>query len=140
MCDGGCHSEDRIRRGHCKKLTAALRYQLERKATDDFLLDLMAEEPDAAGFGDRVDPPELTSDQLVYLTAFNRLMHDRQYGAFGGATPISYVAISAYAGDFGIVGEAFDVFLRLIGALDGEYLAHLERTKPSTYPAAGRAD
>ena len=58
-------------------------------------------------------------------------MHDRQYGAFGGAAPVSYVAISAYAADFGIAGDAFDVFLRLIGALDAEYLAHLERTKPA---------
>lgn len=131
MRQGGGHRQARIRRGRCKKLTAALRYQLERKATDDFLLGLLDEEPDAADLEDRIDPPELSPDHLVYLAAFNRLMHDRQYGAFGGATPIRYVAISTYARDFGIVGEAFDVFLRLIGALDGEYLAHLERMKPA---------
>ena len=132
MRQGSSHGETRICRGRSKKLAAALRYQLERKATDEFLLDILTEEPDAAGIEDRIaEPLELSPDHLVYLIAFNRLMHDRQYGAFGGAAPISYVAVSAYARDFGIVGDAFDVFLRLIGALDVEYLAHLERTKPA---------
>jgi hypothetical protein len=136
MRQGGGHGEARICRGRRKKLTAALRYQLERKATDEFLLGIVDEEPDAEGLEDRIDSPEFSPDHLVYLTAFNRLMHDRQYGAFGGATPICYVAISAYARDCGIAGDAFDVFLRLIGALDAEYLAHLERTKPAK-PANG---
>lgn len=138
MLPGGRHGEDRIRRGRRKKLTAALRYQLERKATDDFLLAIMDEEPDAAGLEDRITAaPDLEPGHLIYLTAFNRLMHDRQYGAFGGATTIAYVAISAYARDFGIFGDDFDTFLRLIRALDVEYLEHLARTKPAKPPDGG---
>lgn len=61
-------------------------------------------------------------------------MHDRHYGAFGGVTPIHYTALSTYARDFGIAGDDFDVFLRLMGELDDEYMQHLERTKPPDKP------
>lgn len=93
----------------------------------------MEEEADAAGLGDAVQPPaeDAVEDLGVYLTAFSRLMHDRQYGAFGGATAISYLAVSAYARDFGITGEDYDVFLRLMSELDQEYLEHLERSRPA---------
>lgn len=130
-------SQDRVHQGRGKKLTEALRYQLERKATDDFILDLIDDGEAGAELADMVQrPEEFPSDLLVYLSAFNRLMHDRHYGAFGGATPIHYIAISAYARDFGIAGDDFDTFLLLIGALDAEYLAHLERTRPAK-PVAG---
>lgn len=136
MLEHGRRRKDRIRRGCRKKLRAALRYSLERKATDDFLLDLVDEEADASYLTDAVKPPAgyAIEDLGVYLATFRRLLHDRQYGAFGGATSISYLAVSAYARDFGIAGEDYDVFLCLISELDQEYLEYLERSRPSDKP------
>lgn len=110
---------------------------MERKGTDDFLLDIMEEDPAAAALlADRVDPEqgELSEELWMYLTAFNRLMHDRHYGAFGGYTSIHYSSLSAYARDFGITGEDFDTFLAMMAELDREYLEHLERIAPPKPP------
>lgn len=96
----------------------------------------MEEEADAAGLADEVNPPDETAldDLQIYLTAFRRLLYDRHWGAFGGATRIFYTSISAYARDFGISGDEYEVFIRLIGELDDEYLEYLERSKPQTPP------
>jgi hypothetical protein len=95
----------------------------------------MEDEPGAAFLEDQIEEaPQLSDDLLVYMTAFGRLRHDRFYGSYGGATPIFYTALSAYAHDFGITGEEYDVFLRLIGELDLEYLEHIERSKPPDKP------
>lgn len=67
-------------------------------------------------------------------TAFWLLTDDRQWRPQGFGTPmgatvieslpgrIPYMAIASYARDLRITGEEFDRFLRLIRALDGEYL------------------
>ncbi|WP_411756289.1 hypothetical protein, partial [Sinorhizobium meliloti] len=47
------------------------------------------------------------------------------YGALGGETPISYGAISRYAGDHGIAGDDFADLLHFVQALDAEWLQHL---------------
>lgn len=57
-----------------------------------------------------------------YLQAWQTLRYDRNYGAFGGETPILYTAISAYAKDHGIAGEHFLVFKTLLNEVDSEYL------------------
>lgn len=97
----------------------------------------MDEEEDAAAvLIDAVNPPdeEAIEGLQVYLTAFYRIMSDRHWGAFGGATRIHYTAISAYARDFGICGDDYEVFLRLIGEMDDEYLEHLKRSQPDQKP------
>lgn len=65
-----------------------------------------------------------------YWRAFDLLRYDRQYGAWGGESPISFVAIDAYARRYGIDGEAFDRFVSLINAVDDEWLGwKAERAK-----------
>lgn len=59
-----------------------------------------------------------------YLHAWEVLRFDRQYGAFGGETPISFMALDAYARRYGIEGEAFDRFLSFMTALDDEWLQY----------------
>lgn len=62
-----------------------------------------------------------------YLRAWQRLRHDRQYGAMGGETPISFMAMNAYAERYRISGEAFDRFLIFLDAIDTEWLAYVAR-------------
>jgi hypothetical protein len=53
------------------------------------------------------------------------LRFDRQYGASGGESPISYMAISQYARDNFITGENFTIFKSLLTALDAEWLEYV---------------
>lgn len=53
------------------------------------------------------------------------LRFDRQYGAFGGETPISFMALNGYARRYGIEGEAFERFLAFLTALDDEWLEYV---------------
>ena len=59
---------------------------------------------------------------------------DRQFGAMGGCSGISYVAMSAYASDHSICGGDLQIFTVLIKAMDAEYLQWLaerqEKDKP----------
>lgn len=65
-----------------------------------------------------------------YRRAWDALRFDRQYGAMGGETPISFVALDAYARRYGIEGEAFDRFHQFMTAIDGAWLDHVaERAK-----------
>jgi len=67
----------------------------------------------------------------LYFTAWDRLRFDRSYGAMGGESPVPYTALSRYAADQDIVGDDFDLFLTLFGALDQEWLAwQANKTKP----------
>jgi len=120
----------RVRRGRGKKLRAALRYDLERRATDDFLRELAEEEPDAAPFAaDAVRPDDAQWPEWagVYRGAWEALRDDRHYGAMGGLGRIYYSAIDRYAERHGIAGSAFDDFLTLVHAMDEEYVAHVTR-------------
>jgi hypothetical protein len=60
-----------------------------------------------------------------YLRAWQVLRFDRQYGAFGGETPISFMALDGYARRYGIEGEAFERFLAFMTALDDEWLEYM---------------
>lgn len=61
------------------------------------------------------------------------LRFDRQYGAFGGETPISFMALDGYARRYGIEGEAFERFLAFLTALDDEWLEYVSvRQKDGT--------
>ena len=61
------------------------------------------------------------------MRAWERLKFDRQYGAFGGEGPISFVALDTYARRYGIEGEAFDRFLTFMTQLDDEWLEYAAR-------------
>ena len=53
--------------------------------------------------------------------AWHALRHDRQYGAFGGQSQISFLAIDRYATRYGIEGVEFEIFHSLLGAMEDEY-------------------
>lgn len=64
----------------------------------------------------------------IYWRGWHDLRFDRQYGAFGGESPISFTSIDRYAARFGIERAEFATFLALVTAMDEEYLAHVDRT------------
>lgn len=55
--------------------------------------------------------------------AWQALRNDRWRGAMGGISGIHYTAVSRYAQDHGITGDAFAAFHVLLTALDDEYQA-----------------
>jgi len=66
------------------------------------------------------------------MRAWQALRFDRQYFAFGGETPISFMALDRYAQRYGIEGEAFDRFLAFMDAIDDEWLEYAaEKAKKS---------
>lgn len=58
----------------------------------------------------------------LYFRAWEDLRFDRFYGAMGGETPISYMAISRYGEDHSLQGEEFAQFKRLLQAIDAEWI------------------
>lgn len=66
-----------------------------------------------------------------YMQAWQTLRHDRQYFAFGGETPISFMALDRYAQRYGIEGEAFERFLAFMDAIDEEWLAYVDEQAKS---------
>jgi hypothetical protein len=73
------------------------------------------------------EPAEIAPWFDLYFRAFEALRFDRQYGALGGETPISYLAISRYAEDHGIGADDIHLFRLFMGALDAEWLDHVAR-------------
>jgi hypothetical protein len=65
------------------------------------------------------------------VQAWQTLRYDRQYFAFGGETPISFLALDRYAQRYGIEGEAFDRFLAFMEALDDEWLEYVSKHRES---------
>ncbi|QNQ62239.1 hypothetical protein IB024_00290 [Brucella sp. 6810] len=65
----------------------------------------------------------------LYWRAWSCVRYDRYYGALGGESPISYMAISRFAADNGIAGADFTFFHRLLSALDDEWLMFVAQTK-----------
>ncbi len=58
----------------------------------------------------------------MYFRAFDELRFDRFFGAFGGEGPISYVAKSRYAEDFGLTGVELRRFHMFMNVIDEEHL------------------
>lgn len=64
------------------------------------------------------------------MRAWQALRFDRQYFAFGGETPINFMALDRYAQRYGIEGEAFERFLAFMDAIDNEWLDYVEKSRP----------
>lgn len=89
--------------------------------------DIADEEPGAAYLANsakRPDDAHIPEWAETYWRAWHALRFDRQYGAFGGESPISFASLNAYADRYGIAGIQFETFLALVGAMDDEYLQH----------------
>lgn len=96
------------------------------------MLEVAEEEGDAeylAAHAQRPEDAEVKESFEVYWRAWHALRFDRQYGAFGGETPISFVALDAYARRYGITDIQFETFIALLGAMDNEYLLHVGRKR-----------
>ena len=128
MCGSGRQATGGISGSRRKKLRTAFRYQLKRKGQDDWLSKLRASEPDAFdAIPAPKPPPEATGPEWYgyYIRAWHFLRYDRQYGALGGESPISFQALDIYARRYHIDGVAFDMFRALVMAIDAEWLDHL---------------
>ncbi|RUM97916.1 hypothetical protein EET67_09890 [Pseudaminobacter arsenicus] len=118
-------AQRRIRQGCGKKLRRAFRWRLTGEGPNNWLKKLAAENPAEAQFIKVQARPDEAKAELwhdFYWRAFEALRFDRQYGAFGGETAISFLAIDAYARRYCIEGEAFDRFLTFMTAIDAEWL------------------
>lgn len=114
---------------------------MERKGTDQWLQGLAEEEPDAAHLAVtavRPDDAVVPEWAETHWQAWHTLRFDRQYGAFGGESPISFLSLDAYARRYEIAGVEFEVFLELLGALDDEYLQHVARVAKDAKDAEDR--
>ncbi len=92
--------------------------------------DLADEEPGAAhlaGASLRPDDAFVPEWAETHWRAWHALRFDRQYGSFGGESPIVFVALDTYARRYEIKGVEFETFLALVGAMDDEYLQHVAR-------------
>lgn len=69
-----------------------------------------------------------------YWRAWACLKGDRQYGAFGGEGPMSFIAIERYARRYCIDGVDFETFLHLMMALDAEWLEFVAREAAKKAP------
>jgi hypothetical protein len=117
---------NRIRRGRHKKLRRAFRDRLTGAAGAAEWLASLAEE-----FPGEIETPasaeEVSAEPWfdLYFRAFEEIRFDRHYGAFGGETPISYLAVSRYADDHGVGPDDIYLFRTFLAALDAEWLEHV---------------
>ncbi|MCW2195033.1 hypothetical protein AB7M45_007806 [Bradyrhizobium elkanii] len=63
----------------------------------------------------------------TYWRAWHALRFDRQYGAMGGQSPITFLSIDTYARRYDIRGVEFETFLAFVSAMDEEFLEHVQR-------------
>lgn len=120
--------EGRVRQGRLKKLTAAFRYDLERKGQNQWLAKIAAEFPlelPKEKVPTRPDEARAEYWHDFYWQAWEALRFDRQYGAMGGEFPISFIAYDTYARRYGLEGEAFERFHAFMTAIDMEWLHHV---------------
>lgn len=92
----------------------------------EWLADVADEDPDAAPFIPQAraadEDGHLTEDLILPWEAWRDLRHDRAYGAFGGQSPISFMALHHWAESNGLGPEHFAVLKALVRAIDDEYL------------------
>ncbi|WP_454917301.1 phage tail assembly chaperone [Xanthobacter sediminis] len=86
------------------------------------------EEPDAAAIIPEPEAPEGVADEDwhgLYWRAWFALRFDRQYGAMGGESQISFRAIDNYARRYEFHGEDFELLRLGVHALDDVWLEHV---------------
>lgn len=97
-----------------------------------------SDDPEFAAYlasrGAKEPPPEVDEYLSFYWDAWNDLKNDRQIDGAGGCSPIFYTALSQYARDKGLVGSDLDRFVKLLRAMDQEYLKWLADKKPTPEP------
>lgn len=126
----------RVHHGCRKKLRSAFRWQIGRKAPEheEWIRELIKAYPHESWLGRAVEEPPAGSEQQAwhafYVRAWEALRFDRQYFAFGGETPISFMALDAYARRYGLEGEAFERFVAFLTAMDDEWLEHVRKMSP----------
>jgi hypothetical protein len=132
----GRQGASRIRRGGSKKLRRALRWQLTTGRHSSWLAKLAASEDDAAGLIDVAKTPDdaLVPAHLMDIwDCFWRLTGDRPWNSVmvkaGDATvqsrepgPIPFASIDRYATRYGYTANGFDDLLKLVTAMDIEFL------------------
>ncbi len=107
----------------------------------EWIARLAETEPEAAHLANAARKPDdayLEEHHMAAWNAFQTLRFDRQFGAMGGALPLSFTAIDTYARRYGIEGEAFDHLLILVRSLDAAWLERVN-TKPPDNPGSGGA-
>jgi hypothetical protein len=77
-----------------------------------------------------LNPPSVHRHLIFYSDAFWRLHHDRPVTMAVGRIP--WVAMKAYADQYGVTGDHFDRFVTLIVAQDTEYLSVTNRRDSDT--------
>lgn len=85
------------------------------------------------------DPPDDSEPKDwhgLYVRAWEALRFDRQYGAMGGETPLSYAVLRRYADVEGIGSDDWPIFRQFMTAIDDEWLQHLERCRAARSGAA----
>jgi hypothetical protein len=98
-------------------------------------LEELAAEPDAEDWVIRAAYPEGKIEFYpepwhgLYWGAWDELRYDRQYlssmGGYAGETPLSYMAVRAYAEDHGITGPDLQLFKAFMSIIDDEWLKHV---------------
>jgi hypothetical protein len=125
----GLGDRRRILGGGNGKLRAAFRsrIRLSGAAKHQSWIDEIAEAyPDEGWITDDNAPEDEDFDPRpwhdFYFRAFDAIRFDRQFGALGGESPISYLVMSQYARDYGLQLDEFERFRRFIGVLDAVHL------------------
>lgn len=136
----GRQAQGRVRQGRRGKLRAAAAWEFRPKAeaeTDAWQRELAAAYPERAWLREGlVEPPKKELWHAFYWEAWHSLRYDRQYiGQLGEETPISFMAIDAYARRRDIGGEAFDLLLRFVTVIDVEYIAVCAEQRAETLKA-----
>lgn len=98
----------------------------------DWLLELAEAFPEETWLQvDEPDDEEFEPEPWheLYFQAFDALRFDRFFGAFGGESPITYIASSKYADDLGLTGDDRRRFFLFLNVLDGEHLEAVKRNE-----------
>lgn len=75
-----------------------------------------------------LEQPEILPHNQFYWEAFGDLSTERQIGM--GLGPIPRSAIQSYAKEFGITGDEYEIFQRIIRKMDNKYLEMSSSRKP----------
>jgi len=127
----GRSDRGRVRRGRSKKLRRAFRWHEARQGAEEFdewVEALIEESPDEDWLGDWLGAQSEADFEPrdwhgLYFRAWSAMRFERQYGAFGGETPIGYLALLRYAEAESIGPDDWPTFHQFMTIIDDEWLA-----------------